>query len=154
VTADADPTRLADRLALHELRAGYTHRYDRRDLEGFVALFAEDGLLQLAYAGWARGHDELRAKLGPAMATAAFAVHFTTDELTEFTGPDTAIGTSRFAVHHGRSPDIEGAGTYHDEYVRTPAGWRFASRRISFSYMGERAVPYAPAPPAPPPEPA
>jgi hypothetical protein len=37
--------------------------------------------------------------------------------------------------------------------VRTPAGWRIASRRISFFYMGERAVPYAAAPPDPPPEP-
>jgi ketosteroid isomerase-like protein len=153
VTAADDPTRLADRLAIHELRAGYTHHYDSGDLDRFVALFAEDGLLQLAYAGWARGHDELRAKLAPAMAMAAFAIHFTTDELTTFTGPDTATGTSRFAVHHGRSPDIEGAGTYHDEYVRTPDGWRIASRRISFFYMGERAVPYAAAPPTAPPEP-
>jgi ketosteroid isomerase-like protein len=158
VSPTTDELRLADRIAIHELRAGYTHHYDAGDLERFVALFTEDGLLQLANAGWARGHDELRSRLAGPMRAAAFAIHFTTDELTEFTGPDTARGTSRFAVHHGRGPDIEGAGTYHDEYVRTAVGWRIASRRISFFYMGERAVPWAaapaPAPPEPPPTPA
>src|SRR6516162_4989877 len=42
-----DSTRLTDRLALHELRARYTHCYDGADLDGFVALFTDDGMLQL-----------------------------------------------------------------------------------------------------------
>lgn len=149
-----DPERLADRLALHGLRAAYTHRYDGGDLDGFVALFADDGLLQLGPAGWARGHAELRERLAGPMASIGFACHFTTDEVTEFTGPDTARGTSRFAVHTGRTPDIQGAGTYHDEYVRTPDGWRFASRTISFFYMGPAATEFPPTPPSPGPPPA
>lgn len=153
MTADReDPLRLADRIAIHELRARYNHHYDDRELDAFIALFAADGLLQLAYVGWARGHDELRAALAEPMERADFAAHFTTDELTEFTGPDTATGKSRFAVNTGRQPNIEGAGTYHDEYVRTPDGWRFQSRRISFFYMGPRATEFAPAaPPIPAP---
>ena len=142
-----DPNRLADRIALHELRARYTHHYDGADLEKFVALFADDGMLQLGPTGFARGHTELRAALAAPMATAAFACHFTTDEITEFTGDDSARGTSRFAVHYGRSPDIQGAGTYHDEYRRTPEGWRFVSRTISFFYMGPRATEWPPTPP-------
>ena len=143
-----DSTRLTDRLALHELRARYTHCYDGADLDGFVALFTDDGMLQLGPAGVARGHAELRAALAAPMATAAFACHFTTDEITEFTGDDTARGTSRFAVHYGRSPDIQGAGTYHDEYRRTSLGeWRFVSRTISFFYMGPRATEWPPTPP-------
>jgi hypothetical protein len=142
-----DSTRLADRLALHELRARYTHTYDGADLDGFLALFTDDGMLQLGPAGFARGHTELRAALATPMATAAFACHFTTDEITEFTGDDTARGTSRFAVHYGRSPDIQGAGTYHDEYRRTSLGeWRFVSRTISFFYMGPRATEWPPTP--------
>ena len=143
-----DPTRLADRLALHELRARYTHYYDGADLDAFVGLFTDDGMLQLGPAGFARGHTELRAALVAPMASAAFACHFTTDEITEFTGDDTARGTSRFAVHYGRSPDIQGAGTYHDEYRRTSLGeWRFVSRTISFFYMGPRATEWPPTPP-------
>ena len=142
-----DPNRLADRIALHELRARYTHYYDGADLDGFVALFTDDGMLQLGPAGFARGHTELRAALAAPMATAAFACHFTTDEMTEFIGDDSARGTSRFAVHYGRLPDIQGAGTYHDEYRRTPDGWRFVSRTISFFYMGPRATEWPPTPP-------
>jgi ketosteroid isomerase-like protein len=142
-----DELRMADRIALHELRARYNHHYDDGDLDAFIALFAEDGLLQLAHTGFARGHDELRASLAGAMEFAEFACHFTADELTEFTGPDTARGKSRFAVHTGRNPNIQGAGTYHDEYRRTPEGWRFASRTISFFYMGERATEWPTTPP-------
>jgi len=142
------PGRLGDLIALHELRARYTHRYDSGDLEGFIALFTDDGVLQLGPAGFARGHDELRTALAGPMQTASFACHFTSDEITDFTGDDTAHGTSRFAVHYGRSPDIQGAGTYHDEYRRTPDGWRFTSRTISFFYMGPRAVAWPPTPPA------
>jgi ketosteroid isomerase-like protein len=145
--ADDASGRLADRIALHELRARYTHYYDRADLGEFVALFTEDGVLQLGPAGFARGHDELRAALAAPMQTAAFACHFTSDEITEFTGDHTARGTSRFAVHYGRSPDIQGAGTYHDEYRRTADGWRFVSRTISFFYMGPRGLAWPPTPP-------
>ena len=144
---DDSVRRLADLIALHELRARYTHHYDGGDLDRFVALFAHDGVLQLGPAGFARGHDELRAALAGPMQTASFACHFTSDEITEFTGDDTARGTSRFAVHYGRSPDIQGAGTYHDEYRRTGDGWRFASRTISFFYMGPRGLGWPPTPP-------
>ena len=70
------------------------------------------------------------------------------DAITEFTGPDTARGVCRFAVHTGRSPNIQGAGTYRDEYRRTPDGWRFVSRLISFFYMGERATEWPSTPPS------
>ena len=143
-----DELRLADRLALHELRARYTLHYDAAELDAFVALFAPDGMLQLGPVGFARGHEQLRNALEGPMADADFACHFTTDEITEFTGPDTARGVCRFAVHHGRTPNIQGAGTYHDEYRRTTQGWRFVSRTISFFYMGERATEW-PAPPPP-----
>jgi ketosteroid isomerase-like protein len=142
-----DLRRLADLIELHELRARYTHHYDGGDLDAFVALFTDDGVLQLGPAGFARGHDELRAALAAPMKTASFACHFTSDEITELTGNDTARGTSRFAVHYGRSPDIQGAGTYHDEYRRRAAGWRFASRTISFFYMGPRGLAWPPTPP-------
>jgi ketosteroid isomerase-like protein len=148
-----DELRLADRIALHELRARYTLHYDAAELDAFVALFADDGMLQLGPVGFARGHDQLRTALAGPMADADFACHFTTDEITEFTGPDTARGVCRFAVHTGRSPNIQGAGTYRDEYRRTPDGWRFVSRLISFFYMGERATdwPTTPPPITPPP---
>ena len=143
--------RLADRLAIHELRARYNHHYDSKDLEAFLSIVTEDGLLQLGPAGWAKGQDELRAALAGPMQAADFAAHFTTDEMTEFTGPDTAKGRSRFAVHTGRDPAIEGAGTYHDTYRRVGTQWKLSSRTIEFFYFGPRAVPFPDRPTVPPP---
>jgi hypothetical protein len=142
-----DTLRLADRIALHELRARYTLHYDAGELDAFVALFATDGMLQLGPVGFAHGHEQLRTALAGPMADADFACHFTTDEITEFTGDDTARGVCRFAVHHGRSPNIQGAGTYTDEYRRTDDGWRFVSRTISFFYMGVRETEWPATPP-------
>jgi ketosteroid isomerase-like protein len=143
--------RLADREALRELRARYTHCYDSGDLEGFLDLFTEDGLLQLAQTGFARGRDELRRALAGPMQAMEFAIHFTSDELTEFAGPTSARARSRFAVHTGRKPNIQGAGTYLDEYQLTERGWKFRARRIEFFYMGERGE--WPATPPKPPDP-
>lgn len=143
----SDDARLADREALRELRARYTHTYDAGRLDDFLGLFVEDGVLQLGPMGFAEGREQMRSALSGPMQNAAFAVHFTTDEITEFTGPDTARGTSRFSVHYGREPNVEGAGTYHDEYRRTPDGWRFLSRTIDFFYMGPRATEWPMTPP-------
>ena len=143
--------RLVDQLAIHEVRARYNHFYDSKDLEGFLSIFTDDGLLQLGPAGWAKGKDELRAALAGPMMAADFAAHFTTDEMTEFTGPDTARGTSRFAVHTGRDPAIEGAGTYHDTYRRLDGEWKLSSRTIEFFYFGPRAVGFPDRPVVPPP---
>ena len=135
---ESEAARLADREAIRELRARYSHSYDSRQLDAFVDLFTEDAVLQLGPLGLVQGREAIRAALSGPIATADFAVHFTSDELTEFTGADSARGTARFAVHYGRTPNIEGAGTYHDEYRHTRDGWRFVRRTIDFFYMGPR----------------
>lgn len=145
--------RLADRDALRELRAAYSHYWDEGQVEAFVGLFTEDGILQLATTGYARGHDELRRIAESGMpGEGEFIAHFSSDEMTEFTGEDTARGRCRMAVHIGGATASAGAGTYIDEYRRTPDGWRFVSRLQRFFYMGPRegAWPPTPAPLAPP----
>jgi uncharacterized protein (TIGR02246 family) len=142
-----DETRLADREALRELRALYSHYWDDGDAARFVALFTEDGTLQAATAGFVRGRHQLRKMVESGMARLGFTVHFTTDEVTEFTGPDTARGFCRFAVHTGRSPSGQGAGTYVDEYRKTADGWRFVSRLQRFFYMGESNIVWPATPP-------
>lgn len=135
-----DEARLADREALRELRARYSHYWDDGKAEAFVRLFTEDGVLQAATAGLVTGREQLRRMVAASIGRMEFTIHFTTDEITEFTGEDTATGFCRFAVHTGRTPNTQGAGTYVDEYRRTSEGWRFLSRRQRFFYMGETNV--------------
>jgi SnoaL-like domain len=138
--------RLADREARRELRAAYSHYWDEGLVEEFVQLFTQDGLLQLATLGYARGHDQLRDAARQGMSHSRFIVHFTSDEMTEFTGDNTARGESRLAVHIGREQPGQGAGTYVDEYLRTAEGWRFVSHIQRFFYMGPREGGWPPAP--------
>lgn len=135
--ADSDNLRLTDREALRELRARYSHYWDDRRAEEFVQLFTEDGSLQAATQGICYGRESLRKMVEASIPRNDFALHFTSDEITEFTGEDTAKAVSRFAFYGGRSPNTQGAGTYIDEYRKTADGWRFVSRRQKFFYMGE-----------------
>jgi ketosteroid isomerase-like protein len=131
--------RVADREELRELRARYSHYWDEQRADEFVELFTEDAVVQMgADSGVAHGRDELRRMVHEYIGFIDFAVHFTTDELTTFTGETTAEGVCRFAFHGGRTPNIQGAGRYEDVYRKTPVGWRFVSRAIRFFYMGER----------------
>jgi uncharacterized protein (TIGR02246 family) len=123
------PVRVDDREAIRALQAGYSHHYDDGRLDDFVALFAEDGVLQLGPGGaLAEGRDKIRSSLEPAIQNRNGIRHFTSDELIEFTGDDRAVALCRFAVRMtGRSFD----GTYHDEYVRGADGWRIGHRTIT-----------------------
>ena len=123
------PVRAVDREAIRALLAGYSHFYDDGRLDDFVGLFAEDGVLQLGPGGGlAEGRAAIRAALEGPIQSRNGIRHFTTDELIDFTGEDRAVGTCRFAVRMtGRNFD----GTYHDEYVSGPDGWRIARRTIS-----------------------
>lgn len=123
------PIRTGDREAIRALQAGYTHFYDDGRLDDFVALFATHGVLQLGPNGpLAEGRDAIRSALEEPIRARNDLRHFTTDELIEFTAGDRALGTCRFAVRMtGRSFD----GTYHDEYVNGPEGWRIARRTIT-----------------------
>jgi ketosteroid isomerase-like protein len=142
----ADGDRLADRDALRELRAKYSHFWDDGRAEDFVGLFTEDGVLQMATQGMVEGSEALQVAVTEAMRLDGFSINFTSDEVSEFTGEDTAIGYCRFAFQGGRTPNIEGAGTYHDEYRKTPQGWRFTKRTQSFFYMGPRDGDWPPTP--------
>ena len=126
---------------------GYTLHYDAGELDVFVGLFASDGMLQLGPVGFGVDTTCWRTALAGPMADADFACHFTTDEITEFTVTTPRAGVCRFAVHHGRTPNIQGAGTYRDEYRRTATAGGSCRATISFFYMGVRETEWPATPP-------
>ena len=121
------PFRGEDREAIKQLVAAYSHYYDDGRLAEFAGLCAEDGVMQLGPGGpLARGPAEIESSLS-SVETPDLR-HFTTDVMIEFTGESRAKGVCRFAV---RSPARDFDGTYHDEYVKSTDGWKFASRTIT-----------------------
>jgi len=106
----------------------------------YANLFAPDGSF-----GNAKGHDAL-AKLawqhmpeqGP-----SYVKHFILNHAIEQT-PKGVIGKEYIAdviFGEGRQPDaVTSAGVYHDDYVKTPAGWRFATRRLNAEHIVMRSL--------------
>ena len=115
-----------DHAEITNLLARYCILLDLDDVEGWVSLFTPDA----AYAVYGRtfaGHDGLRKMMtgapgglhlgGPAMVESIEGDRATTVQNLLFVPRDGS--TARQAI-------------YNDELIRTPQGWRIATRRCRF----------------------
>ncbi len=124
-----DPTP-EDHVAIANLLARYCLSLDHDDVEGWVELFTPDCSFEV-YGRTFDGHDGLRAMAkvapgglhlgGPPVVEMIDGERARTRQNLLFVGSDD--GSSRSAV-------------YDDELVRTPAGWRIATRRCQFIVAG------------------
>ena len=134
---------IEDKLAIHEMIAQYAYTYDSRDIEGFVRLFVEDGVFEFFVPGkttasvrlqsrteireWVA--QRLRERIGQ-FTSRHYQSGILFDELT----PDTALTrTMLFVTHQGvaeAAPHPVHSGVYHDQWRKTPAGWRLARRAV------------------------
>ena len=141
---DLDP---ADDVALRNLIARYAYRADAGDLDGFAALFTEDG-------SWTRENTPPAASGGSGLpsetVTGAVALkamiqasiidrfqrkfrHQMTDMLIEAgKGPDAARGFSRALITNWRDGpgQIAMCAQYSWVFRRTGSGWRIASASV------------------------
>lgn len=146
---------LLAREAIRHTLASYNIFADRLRVDEVVALFTEDGVLELEgaergqvirhegreaigrfFGGMQGGGSAGRAPPAdpaPAPAPSAgpaarmFVRHHLSTSRIEFTGPDTAEGRSYFAVYTPAGPDH--CGVYVDKFRRTDAGWLIALRQ-------------------------
>ncbi len=122
--------RLADIEAIKVLRGRYSRAVDTKDWELFAASLAEDALLA-ADSGTTEGRDSIVAMVSGALATATTVHHQHTPEI-EITGPDTATGIWAMQdVVHIDTFVLRGFGHYHEEYVRTPEGWKIKASTLT-----------------------
>ena len=130
-----DDLRLEDRALITDLATAYADAVDEKSWGAFQDLFAPDALIDYRSAGGIAGTPaEVAHWMGEAMTMFSWSMHSISTQRIHFTGPDTAIGSMHVFARHGLTWDgveelMDVSAVYHDEYVRTPAGWRFASRR-------------------------
>ena len=136
-----DTTDLAAREAIRDLVARYAVAADRGRFDDVVALFTPDGVLELPDDRRAQGRDGILAflrgtgaDLRAVTTVPTIRHHVTTHEIT-LTTPTTATGRVYFFVVTERGPDHW--GTYRDDCVSTPDGWRFAKRRVRIDGRAE-----------------
>ncbi len=129
---------------ISDLIFAYAERMDAGDFAGVGALF-EHASYGAADAPPLRGASAVGKILGELVILYEDGTprtkHVTTNLMIEL-GPDehTASAHSYFSVLQG----VPGAplqtivsGRYHDRFERTPAGWRFAERRVFMDLVGD-----------------
>ena len=133
--------RLEDQQAIAQLRAQYCHLLDDRQWDGFVALFAEDGLFSGLET--VQGRKALRAFFERFAAATPEYYHFCTNGTVEIDG-DRATG--RITLEYLSAVDsvsYVSAGHYDDVLHRVDGRWLFQSRTITFYYLAPLAQGWA-----------
>jgi 3-phenylpropionate/cinnamic acid dioxygenase small subunit len=130
-----EDVRLEDRARIEQLTTAYAYAVDDKDWSTFEALYVSDATIDYRSAGGIAGTPaEVAAWMAGAMAMFVWSMHSVSTQRIVFTGPDTATGSVHVLARHGLMwKDVEElmdvSAVYHDLYVRTASGWRFASRR-------------------------
>lgn len=114
-----------DAMMINKLLADYGHVVDEHDWDRAHEVFAEDFVFEMGGSGRPDLH-------GIADIVATFKgrnmyAHVTTNVSITEDGDGTVRAHSKFIGFPNEGPPV--TGDYHDELVRTPAGWRLRRRR-------------------------
>ena len=126
-----------DELAIHRVLARYCHTIDDGAFDEFETLWADDAEFALR-GDVTRGRDAIRDAIEAMQPPERRGRHLTMNSVVDLDG-DAAHVVSDF-LFFGRDPgapaegtaDLRYLGRYHDDFVRTDAGWQFRRREIEF----------------------
>jgi ketosteroid isomerase-like protein len=125
---------MQDRLELHELIARYAHLLDLGGTDRLGEIYTEDARFVVAALDVdIQGLPALIEFFGVTMAQMSSVRHVITNIFTDATGNDTADLHAYLQIVDGAAKAITTVGVYHDNCVRTPAGWRVAVRTVRMS---------------------
>ena len=134
--------RLAIEQACARLVTACQVHIDAFEHDAVINLFAEDAVWHHPMVGLLRGPAAMRGYLD-SKSTKPAAMHITTNILIDVIDETRAKGRAYYSLYYdgeGRNPaPITGptaVGQYTDEFVRTPAGWRFSSRAPKNFFTG------------------
>jgi hypothetical protein len=130
--------RLEDRAAIQDLAVMYGYVMDERVVDGIRRLFTDDAALRSADGVFAAtGLDEIVKTYQGRFDVLGPTNHFVHGHVVQFDDgdPDVATGivSSHAEVVRNDQP-MWVALRYQDTYRRTPDGWRFADRLMSYMY--------------------
>lgn len=133
------------RESIRQTIARYSMAGDSRNVDEFIALFADDAVFEFPgfppvegfrFVGREAIDPSARwkryAELEQASRGSSFLRHNLTTCLIELTGPETAKARTYFAVFTDIGPDH--CGIYIDEFVKKNGCWLFAHRKIRLDW--------------------
>ncbi len=127
--------RADDRALIADLVVAYAYAVDACEWVAFESLFVPDAFIDYRSSGGIAGFpSEVAAWMPRAMALFTWSMHSLSTHRLSFTGYRAAEGSLHVFARHGLTWEgvdelMDVNAIYRDEYVRTDAGWRFASRR-------------------------
>jgi monoterpene epsilon-lactone hydrolase len=127
-----DGLAVADHIEIQQLYARYSHTIDSGDVKGWADTFTEDGMWRSDTACY-RGSEQLAAFAETSRNLLGGYRHVQTNMLLSpnAEGVDGSSYLLFLQPDPGRNaPTIINSAVYRDSIVRTPAGWRFAIRRL------------------------
>jgi hypothetical protein len=132
------------------LQVAYAVTADQGDVDGFVGCFAEDGEVVVPGAPPFVGHEAIRQSVVQLGALGVAYRHLISNSLITVHDGQSAAGICYLLTFNSAAPadamgsrPIEAPGTvgeYHDEFVRTRAGWRIKRRELKRVFRRDDAV--------------
>jgi hypothetical protein len=152
VTSADDLVRLIDIDAIKQLKARYCRGVDTKEWGVWRTVFADD----LRFDTGARIHesaDDFVSWVATYLPTGVTTAHQVFNPEITFTGPDAAAGIWAMQDYvrfpsDGLPVGFFGYGHYHEQYVRTPDGWRIRSVVLTRIRVDPLAGGIQPRPPA------
>ena len=141
---DADLRGLLDREEIRDLALRYCDAIVRRDVDGVMDVYAEDGEFVVPEHAFHvdekavesekaerryQGLAALRKMYAESMTSPA-PLPFAGNNIVRLTGENTAAGRCMAQIRFANNSKLLSIGYYDDEYVRTPRGWKFKRRTV------------------------
>lgn len=122
--------------ACERLSADYAYAVDANNPEAVASVFAEDGVWQLRDVY--KGRKAIRDYMQEFVTTKTYtSVHLTTNIRIQVIDENHATGTASVQLYRYDPANLPAGGfmptalgTFNDEFVRTPEGWRFLRREL------------------------
>ncbi len=131
----------ADWLAIANLKARYCRHLDTKDWAGYASLFTEDVVIDTTGSGGPRmeGLDAAVASIRASLdaATTVHQVHAPEIEIDGDEARAVWAMQDRLTWPNGRK--IDGAGHYHERYVREDGAWKIAESRLTRLFVDMQA---------------
>lgn len=126
--SDNEIRQLVDRDEIRQLMYRYGHTWDNQDFQGWADVFIEDGTYWEGGGPVLKGREALISYAQDTSPRFSGRFHIQANQYVAVDG-DRAKAHSYFLIVEGLNPCL--SGTYDDDVVRTPRGWRFEKRVVT-----------------------
>ncbi len=135
--ARVDLAALSDRLEIDDLITRYATAVDGRDWDLFRTCFVADASIDYTTAGGTSGTvDDVSAWLEQTLTAFAISFHYVTNREVIVDGDNASGWLAYFNPNTLADGSVlMSGGHYRDRYVRTPDGWKFASRATEGNWL-------------------